>query len=143
MPETIVYGPIDVEGLIAEVGGDTMGASTVFLGTVRRSDDDGPIVAIDYSAYEDMARTELEKIIAEASDRWPLGRFAAQHRLGRIELGGASIAIAAATPHRDESFEACRFIIEQVKVRLPIWKKEFFEDGSASWRENEPGDNAD
>ena len=85
----------------------------------------------------------MEKIIAEASDRWPLGRFAAQHRLGRIELGGASIAIAAATPHRDESFEACRFIIEQVKVRLPIWKKEFFEDGSASWRENEPGDNAD
>lgn len=143
MPDTIVYGPIEVEGLIGDVGGVAMGASTIFLGTVRRSADDGPIVAIEYSAYEDMARTELAKIVAEASDRWPLGRFAAQHRLGRIELGGASIAIAAATPHRGESFAACRFIIEQVKVRLPIWKKEFFQDGSENWRENEPVDNSD
>jgi molybdopterin synthase catalytic subunit len=139
----IVREPLDVSILIDEVGDTGFGAATVFLGTVRKSAGDGPILAIEYSAYEAMVDTEFEKILGEAAERWPLGKFAAQHRLGRVGLGEASIAIVAATPHRGESFEACRFIIEEVKQRLPVWKKEVFEDGSEGWRENEPCDSAD
>ncbi len=143
MVDSIVHGPIDIAAFAAEVGGAAMGASTIFSGTVRRSEADGPIVAIEYSAYEDMARLEFEKILAETSRRWPDGKFAVCHRLGRVELGEASIVIAASTPHRAESFDACRFVIEEVKARLPVWKKEIFEDGSEGWRENGPVDSSD
>jgi molybdopterin synthase catalytic subunit len=102
----------------------------VFLGTVRSEAD---VTAIDYSAYDAMAVAEIERILAEARDRWTAARVILQHRLGVIPVGEASIAIAAAAPHRDEAFAACRFVIEQVKKRLPIWKKEMHADGTATW----------
>jgi molybdopterin synthase catalytic subunit len=80
-----------------------------------------------------MTFEEIERILAEAHERWPESRVMLQHRLGLIPVGEASIAIAAAAPHRDAAFAACRYVIEEVKKRVPIWKKELHVDGSATW----------
>ncbi len=82
-----------------------------------------------------MALEEIERMLAEAHERWPDSRVMLQHRLGLIPVGEASIAIAAAAPHRDAAFAACRYVIEEVKKRLPIWKKELRGDGSEKWVE--------
>jgi molybdopterin synthase catalytic subunit len=122
--------PVDVKDLLADVQSPERGGTCVFLGTVRTDDD---VTAIDYSAYEDMAIEEIERILGEAQGRWPDARITLQHRLGVIPAGEASIAIAAAAPHRAEAFDACRYVIEEVKKRLPIWKKEMHADGTATW----------
>lgn len=124
--------PIDVDALLAEVQGPERGGNCVFVGTVRS---DADVTGIDYSAYEAMAFAEIERILGDAKAQWPEARIMLQHRLGLIPVGEASIAIAAAAPHRDEAFSACRYVIEEVKKRLPIWKKELSENGSASWVE--------
>ena len=121
---------IDLADLLAAVQSAERGGTCVFLGTVRNDDD---VTGIEYSAYDDMALAEIERILAEARDRWPGSRVMLQHRLGLIPAGEASIAIAAAAPHRDAAFAACRYMIEEVKKRLPIWKKELRGDGSATW----------
>ena len=125
--------PLDIKDLLAEVQGPERGGTCVFLGTVRTDDD---VTAIDYSAYEPMASAEIERILAEAQTQWPTARVMLQHRLGEIPVGEASIAIAAAAPHREEAFAACRYVIEAVKKRLPIWKKELHTDGSPTWVES-------
>jgi len=125
--------PLDIKDLLAEVQGPERGGTCVFLGTVRTDDD---VTAIDYSAYEPMASAEIERMLAEAQTQWPAARVMLQHRLGEIPVGEASIAIAAAAPHREDAFAACRFVIEEVKKRLPIWKKELHADGSPTWVES-------
>ena len=125
--------PLDIKDLLAEVQGPERGGTCVFLGTVRTDDD---VTAIDYSAYEPMASAEIERILAEAETQWPTARVMLQHRLGEIPVGEPSIAIAAAAPHREEAFAACRYVIEEVKKRLPIWKKELHADGSPTWVES-------
>ena len=122
--------PIDVNALLALVQGPERGGTCVFLGTVRN---DGDVTGIEYSAYEAMAIEEIERIVNDAQAQWPDARVMLQHRLGLIPVGEASIAIAAAAPHRAEAFAACRFVIEEVKKRLPVWKKEVRADGSAAW----------
>jgi molybdopterin synthase catalytic subunit len=123
---------LEVADLLAEVQSPERGGTCVFLGTVRN---DAGVTSIDYSAYESMVIDEIERIRAEAHGRWPGSRVMLQHRLGVIPVGEASIAIAAAAPHRDEAFAACRYVIEEVKQRLPIWKKELRADGSEQWVE--------
>ena len=127
--------PLDVADLLAEVQSPERGGTSVFLGTVRN---DGDVTGIDYSAYEPMAVEEIERILSEAHERWPGSRVMLQHRLGLIPSGEASIAIAAAAAHRDEAFTACRYVIDEVKKRLPIWKKEMHADGTASWVSSPP-----
>lgn len=122
--------PLDVKDLLAEVQGPERGGTCVFTGTVRN---DGDVTGIEYSAYEAMAFAEIERILSEAQAQWPGARVILQHRLGLIPVGEASIAIAAAAPHREDAFAACRFMIETVKKRLPIWKKEHHADGTTSW----------
>jgi len=122
--------PIEVEALLADVQGPERGGTCVFVGTVRN---DGDVTGIDYSAYEAMALAEIERILSDAQAQWPEARVMLQHRFGVIPVGEASIAIAAAAPHRDEAFAACRYVIEEVKQRLPVWKKELRGDGSAHW----------
>jgi molybdopterin synthase catalytic subunit len=122
--------PLDVNDLLAEVQGPERGGTCVFTGTVRN---DGDVTGIEYSAYEAMAFAEIERILGEAQAQWTGARVMLQHRLGLIPVGEASIAIAAAAPHRDDAFRACRFVIEEVKKRLPIWKKECRADGTTSW----------
>jgi len=125
--------PLSVDALIREVAGPERGGTCVFLGTVRNGSEEGGVTAIEYSAYEPMADAELERILGEVRERWPTARAALRHRLGRVPAGEASIAIAAAAPHRAEAFAACRHVIEEVKRRLPVWKKEYRVDGTASW----------
>jgi molybdopterin synthase catalytic subunit len=126
----LTRNPISVAALLAEVHSAERGGTCVFCGTVRNDDD---VTGIEYSAYDDMALAEITRMLDEARGRWPEARVALQHRVGLIPVGEASIAIAAAAPHRDEAFAACRYVIEEVKKRLPIWKKELRGDGSATW----------
>ena len=126
----ITRHPLDVADLLAEVRSPERGGTCVFVGTVRQ---EGDVTGIDYSAYESMAIAESERIVGDATAQWPDARVMLQHRLGVIPVGEASIAIAAAAPHREEAFAACRFVIEAVKQRLPIWKKEIHADGTETW----------
>lgn len=126
----LTHHRIDVADLLAAVQAPERGGTCVFLGTVRN---DADVTGIEYSAYEAMTFEEIERILSEAHERWPESQVMLQHRLGLIPVGEASIAIAAAAPHRDAAFAACRYVIEEVKQRLPIWKKELHGDGSAKW----------
>jgi molybdopterin synthase catalytic subunit len=127
--------PIDVAALIAEVSSPGCGAVITFLGTVRSSPEDGDIEGIEYSAYPEMAEKEFAAIAAEAGNRWPEARVAIRHRVGYIPTGEASIGIAVAMPHRAEAYDCSRYVIEETKKRVPIWKKERFASGEAKWVE--------
>jgi len=133
----LTRAPIELTPLLAEVASPERGGTCVFLGTVRPdrpAGAPGPAVrAIDYSCYETMAEAEWARIVDEANTRWPEARTAARHRVGPVGVGEASIAIAVAAPHRAEAFAACRYAIEAVKARLPVWKRAECADGSVHW----------
>lgn len=129
--------PLDPAALQAEVHGPACGAAVLFLGTVRSSPEDGDVVAIEYSAYDAMAEAEFGRILAEAHQRWPEARVALRHRVGRVPVGEASIAIAVAAPHRAAAYEASHYLIEETKRRVPVWKKEYLASG-ARWVGGEP-----
>ncbi len=124
---------LSVDRLVADVAGPTFGGTCIFLGTVRNGPDEQGVTAIEYSAYEEMVEAEFTRLLADAHARWPEARIAVRHRVGTIPVGEASIAIAAAAPHRAQAFEACRFVIEEVKRRVPVWKKELRVDGTEVW----------
>lgn len=134
-----VRAPIDLGQLIARVAAPGRGATASFLGTVRAGPDDGPVVRIEYSAYEEMLDAEFGRITAEAEAQWPGAAVAAQHRVGTVPLGEASIAVAVGAPHRAAALDACRYVIEEAKRRLPVWKREILENGATVWRDNEGG----
>jgi molybdopterin synthase catalytic subunit len=125
--------PISPAALLALVARPDCGATCLFLGTVRDGPEDGGVTGIEYSAYEAMAGAELDRIISEARRQWPAARVALRHRLGLVSTEEASIGIATAAPHRADAFAACRYVIEEVKRRVPIWKKELRADGSVLW----------
>jgi molybdopterin synthase catalytic subunit/molybdopterin converting factor small subunit len=125
--------PIALPDLLAEVAAPECGGTCVFLGTVRNGATEAGVTAIEYSAYDAMVDAELSRIAAELGERWPGARVALRHRLGLIPVGEASIAIVAAAPHRAQAFDACRYVIEEVKRRVPVWKKELRTDGTAVW----------
>ncbi len=135
----VTRSPIAVGDLVAAVAQEELGGTTVFLGSVRRGEEDGPVSRIEYSAYEEMLEAEFGRIVSETAQRWVGVRIVAQHRLGSIPVGDASIAIAVASPHRAQAFEACRHVIEEAKVRLPVWKREIMDDGSSLWTDNTGG----
>ncbi len=134
--KSLVRDPIDVSKLAEAVSSNHLGASTTFVGSVRRGPEDGPVQAIEYTAYEEMAEAELARIVSEATERWPHVELAVQHRLGLVSVGEASVAVVAGAPHRDQAFEACRYVIEELKKRVPIWKKEVLDGGVERWRED-------
>jgi molybdopterin synthase catalytic subunit len=124
--------PIELTRLVARVTAPDRGGIACFLGTVRNHHSGRDVVRLDYSAYELMAEAECDRIVREAEAQWDCA-VALLHRIGTLEVGDTAVAIAAAAPHRDEAFAACRFVIEQVKQRVPIWKKEHFADGTVEW----------
>ena len=126
----LVREPIAIEELLVQVQSPERGGTCTFLGTVRTDDD---VTGIEYSAYDEMAIAAIDQMVAEAGQRWPDARVALRHRLGLVPVGEASIGIVAAAPHREQAFAACRYVIEEVKKRLPIWKKEMHADGTATW----------
>ena len=121
--------PISTAELLESVGSDRAGARVTFDGRVRNHSQGRGVRHLYYEAYPEMALRELEKLVEEAGRRWNLEGVALAHRLGRLEIGESSVCIAVSSPHRDEAFEACRFLIDTLKRTVPIWKKEYFEDG--------------
>ncbi len=124
--------PIDPRALVGEVSGPQSGAIALFLGTVR---DHSPgrqgITHLEYEAYEAHVVGRIEEIVEEATARWPINAVAVEHRVGRVELAEASVAVAVACAHRAEAFEAARYLIDELKSRAPIWKKEVWPGGEA------------
>jgi molybdopterin synthase catalytic subunit len=110
------------------------GALCLFVGIVRGENGGRGVLRLEYEAYEEMAMASMEQIAAEARARWPVTDIGIQHRLGPIEVGQASVVVAVTSPHRGESFAACRYVIDTLKKTVPIWKKEFYADG-AVWLE--------
>ena len=133
--DRIVSEAIDCRAVIDEVTGEDRGAVLTFTGTVRNTNLGRTVRSIDYHAYESMACKELEKLELETTDRWPGVKIRIVHRIGRLELGEASVFIAAAGAHRDESFAALRHAIDRLKEDAPVWKRELYEDGSEAWLE--------
>jgi molybdopterin synthase catalytic subunit len=125
--------PIDHANLTEQVRRDHCGAVVTFLGTVRDLTGDRVTVALDYEGYPGMAEKKLAEIEAETRQRWPVGEIILEHRLGRLEVGDISVAVAVSCPHRAQAFEACRHAIDRLKELVPIWKKENWADGSTEW----------
>jgi molybdopterin synthase catalytic subunit len=128
--------PIDPSSLIARIESPAHGAVASFLGRVRDHHGGRTVQRLEYSSYGPMAEEECGRIVADAETRWAV-RIALAHRVGALEIGDIAVAVAAAGAHRDEAFAACRFVIEEVKGRVPIWKKEFYADGE-EWQDERP-----
>jgi molybdopterin synthase catalytic subunit len=124
--------PIDVNKVIETATSLGAGAINVFIGTVRDTALNKKVVWLEYEAYESMAVAETRKIIEEAATRWELMGWAVSHRVGTLKPGETAVAVAVSTKHRRASFEACQYIIDKLKEKVPIFKKEVFEDG-AEW----------
>jgi molybdopterin synthase catalytic subunit len=149
-PLAVVSEPLSADRLSAELEtlvrhrGEGCGALCSFVGIVRATHRNRSVRYLEYEAYEPLAIKALQRIADEVSTAWPSASLALHHRVGRLEIGEASVAIVAAAAHRAESFQVCRYAIERVKQIVPVWKHEFFEDG-AEWVEGavaDPGDEA-
>jgi molybdopterin synthase catalytic subunit len=126
---TISDRPLDEVTIVARVAGPDAGGVVSFVGNVREQARGRSISYLEYEAYPEMAEREMQKISDEAGVRWPGTRVAIAHRTGHLEIGEAAVVIVAASPHRAEAFEACRFAIDTLKQTVPIWKKEVATDG--------------
>ncbi|MGQ0703817.1 MAG: molybdenum cofactor biosynthesis protein MoaE [Gemmatimonadales bacterium] len=128
----LTRAPIDLASVVASVAGRDRGGIATFLGLVRNHHQGRAVHGIEYTAYEPMAEAECERIVQEARTRWPVD-LALAHRLGELAVGDVAVAVVAAGAHRDEAFAACRHVIEEVKRRVPIWKRERYADGTEEW----------
>jgi molybdopterin synthase catalytic subunit len=133
MYSAITTTPIDTAALLARVGGREDGATLLFLGTVREQNLGRPVRGMRYEAYVEMAEPVLAGIARETAAACGSDRIAVEHRIGELEIGEVSVAIAVSTPHRAQAFDACRAVIETIKERLPVWKHEHYLDGDAAW----------
>jgi molybdopterin synthase catalytic subunit len=134
---SITRQPIDTQSVLSKLKHGEDGAALVFEGVVRNQTRGRKTLYLDYEAYEQMALQELESLASEALKKFQIRDVAIVHRLGRLEIGETSVLIAVASAHRGSAFDACRWIIDTLKKTVPIWKKEYFEDG-AVWADGEP-----
>ena len=133
MRSAIVTRAIDTAALLGEVAAPANGATVLFTGNVRELSEGRAVSGIDYDAYEAMAAEELARIVRETAQRYETEHVVAEHRIGSLRLGEIGVAIAVGHPHRGPAFEAARHVIEEIKLRLPIWKQELFTDGTRAW----------
>jgi molybdopterin synthase catalytic subunit len=140
----ITEEPLRIESLVDALAPATgaEGAVVTFVGVVRNHNLDRRVRYLEYEGYEPLALRAFERIVREVGERWPGARMALHHRVGRLEVGEASVAIAAVSAHRGDAFAACRYVIERVKQIAPIWKREFFEGGDV-WIEGATADPLD
>jgi molybdopterin synthase catalytic subunit len=124
---------IDTQALLDRVTSPAAGAVVLFLGTVRELTAGRRTMALDYEAYPEMAERKLAELEVEARRRWPLVEVALVHRLGRLELAEASVAVAVSSPHRGAAFDAGRWLIDTLKEVVPVWKQENWSDGTKEW----------
>ena len=120
---------IDPSNVIDLVKTPDSGAINVFIGTVRNSTKNRDVKQLEFEAYDTMAIKEIDKIIGQAKQKWPISSMAIHHRVGVLEIGDIPVVIAVSTPHRQQGFEACQYAIDTLKETVPIWKKEIFADG--------------
>ena len=127
--------PLDTNRAIEFVAAPEAGGIDVFLGTTRseRSNDGRELIALDYEAYHEMAIQQLNELARRAREKFPIARIALLHRTGRVAIAEPSVVIAVSCPHRGQAFDACRFLIDELKAQVTIWKKEVWADGSTSW----------
>ena len=126
---TITHEPLDRAALVEAVAHPGVGGIVVFEGVVRDNARGKQVHYLEYDAYPEMAIAQIREIVAEAERRWGADRVAVAHRVGRLEIGEASVIIVVASPHRGEAFDACRYIIDTLKSTVPIWKKEVATNG--------------
>jgi molybdopterin synthase catalytic subunit len=138
----VTSDPLDVKAVSAIVSSADCGATATFVGLVRNENNGRRVLWLEYEAYEPLAVKAFARIDEEAGERWPSIALAIHHRIGRLEIGEASVIIAAASPHRAEAFAACRYAIERIKQIAPIWKHEHFEGGEI-WIEGATADPTD
>jgi len=131
---SITEKPIDVNKLLNDVSVQSSGASVLFTGTVRDHNKQDKVSKLHYEAYQEMAEKILQEIENEVHAKWKINKFIAIHRTGTLKVGEVSVAVAVSSEHRKEAFEACKFGIDSIKEKAPIWKKEFAESG-AEWLE--------
>ncbi len=125
--------PIDTRALIGEVGGPGSGATVLFVGTVRdHSEGKTGVTHLDYEVYAEMVEPKIAEVVNEAAAKWPVLAVAVEHRSGVVKLGEASVAVAVSSSHRGDAFDAAEFVIDELKQRAPIWKKEHW-SGGAEW----------
>lgn len=130
---TVGEGPIAHGELVAEVGRPDSGATVLFLGTVRdHSPGKTDVTHLDYEVYTEQVEPKIREIVVETTERWSVHAVVVEHRSGRVDLGEASVAVAVSAAHRGDAFEAARLIIDELKQRAPIWKKEHW-PGGAEW----------
>lgn len=125
--------PIDPAALRIDLADVAAGAYAGFEGWIRNQNEGQEVLRLEYEVYEPLALSEGSKVIAEAMARYPILQASCVHRSGLLELGECAVWVGVTSVHRDEAFDACRYIIDQVKVRLPIWKKEHYVDGHSGW----------
>ena len=130
---SLVREPIDSMAVIRAVSSRANGAVLLFLGAVRHVNDGRDVTGIDYAAYEAMAQHELDAIVAEGAARFGTRDVAIVHRLGELSVEDVSVAIAVGHPHRDTAYALSRWVIEELKRRVPIWKREHYVDGTREW----------
>lgn len=133
----LTHDPIDPSAVLARVGSDRDGAALLFLGVVRDHDGGRPVSGMRYDAYEAMAEEVLRAIAREAAALADGGAVAVEHRVGELDIGDVSVAVAVASAHRAPAYEASRHVIEEIKKRLPVWKKEHYADGPSAWKQGE------
>ncbi len=131
----IVQEPIDPAHVLTLIGANQDGASLLFLGVVRDHNDGRSVGGMRYDTYEEMAAEVLSEIVDEAARSAGTDRVACVHRIGELEVGEVSVAIAVSSPHRAQAYDASRYVIEEIKKRLPVWKKERYSDGAEEWVE--------
>ena len=129
----ISHRAIDAQAFGRTLADPRCGACVNFEGWVRNHNDGRDVLRLEYEVYEPLAVREGETIIAEAIEKFGVQKAAAIHRAGLMELGETAVIVGVSAPHRGEAFDACRYIIDQAKIRLPIWKKEYYADGTAEW----------
>lgn len=125
----ITEQPLNMQECINWVMSPECGGIDVFIGTVRNTTKGKAVVRLEFEAYESMAMKEVEKIAAEMKTKWPVHKIVMHHRVGVLQVGEVPVIIAVSAAHRDAAFDACRYAIDTLKQRVPIWKKEVFEDG--------------
>lgn len=131
----ITKEPINISQMIADCEDSSSGATVLFTGSVRNHNKGERVSGIYYEAYEKMARITLEEIEIEVQKNWNIRKFIAIHRIGILRVNEISVAIAVTAVHRHDAFEACKYAIDNIKIRTPIWKKEFYESGNSIWNE--------
>ena len=125
--------PLDAARLLADSVSPDDGAALLFWGVVRNENDGRPVSHLEYHAYAGMAERMMHRIAEEAISRFGVGDVRVVHRVGKLAVGEASVAIAVASPHRAEAYEASRYVIEELKRRVPVWKREGYVDGESEW----------